>query len=133
MFMASNGRIGTLNLFEESIVTVSVMREPTHYQVTIDGTIKSVSDSQSIKDAIVGCTDTTLAVQILILNSFSVTSSVIGFLLKKVQADKLGLTIQVTDERLYDLFKSLNLNEILKVSKVALSDGNKANASNAAI
>ncbi|GHS85325.1 hypothetical protein FACS1894103_6690 [Campylobacterota bacterium] len=98
-------------------MTVSITREAAHYQVDIDGTIKSVSDSLSIKDALASCTDTNLAVHISITNSFSVTSSVIGFLLKKVQADKLALQIKVTDERLFDLFTSLNLAEILSVSK----------------
>ena len=98
-------------------MTVGIVREATHYQVNIDGTIKSVSDSQSIKDALSSCTDANLAVHITITNSFSVTSSVIGFLLKKVQADRLKLEIKVTDERLYDLFKSINLADILSVSK----------------
>ena len=98
-------------------MNVTVEREPTHFQVNIDGTIKSVSDSQSIKDAVMSCSDPKLPVRMHIANSFSVTSSVIGFLLKKVQADKMDLHITVADERLFDLFKSLNLADILNVHK----------------
>ncbi|MDR2904573.1 MAG: hypothetical protein LBU73_01265 [Helicobacteraceae bacterium] len=84
--------------------------------VKIDGTIKSVSDSQSIKDAVLACRGD-LPIKILIVNSFSITSSVIGFLLKKVQADKADITIEVMDNRLLELFESLNLAEALRVSK----------------
>jgi hypothetical protein len=98
-------------------MTVNVEKKPEGYEVHIDGTIKSVADSQSIKDAVGGCEDSKLPIHIRIDNSFSVTSSVIGFMLKKVQADKADVRITVSDERLYDLFKSLNLATILNVHK----------------
>ena len=98
-------------------MTVNVQNKPEGYLVHIDGTIKSVADSQSIKDAVATCNDAKLPIHIQIDNSFSVTSSVIGFLLKKVQADKVDLKISVSDDRLFDLFKSLNLATILNVHK----------------
>ncbi len=98
-------------------MTINVEKKADKYEVHIDGTIKSVADSQSIKDAVGGCHDAKLPIHIRIDNSFSVTSSVIGFLLKKVQADKVDIRITVSDERLYDLFKSLNLATILNVHK----------------
>lgn len=98
-------------------MTATVDKTDGGYVVKVDGVIKSVSDSQTIKDALVSCTDTSLPITLLIENSFSVTSSVIGFLLKKIQADKLDITIKVRDDRLFDLFKSLNLIDVLHVSK----------------
>ena len=80
--------------------------------ITIEGIIKSVSDSQAIKDAVNSCGDAKF-IQIDITESFSVTSSVIGFLLKKKQADKVDISIKVNDNRLYDLFQSLNLIDVL--------------------
>lgn len=99
-------------------MTVNVNPNDNVYDVNIEGVIKSVSDSQSIKDALNSCGDTSKAININISNSFSVTSSVIGFFLKKVQADNLDITINVTDERLFELFETLNLTEILNVKKV---------------
>ncbi len=99
-------------------MTVNVNQDDQKYDVNIDGVIKSVSDSQSIKDALNSCTDSAKAVNINISNSFSVTSSVIGFFLKKVQADNLNITINVTDDRLFELFETLNLTDILNVKKV---------------
>ena len=84
--------------------------------ITIEGIIKSVSDSQAIKDAVNSCGDAKF-IQIDITESFSVTSSVIGFLLKKKQADKVDISIKVNDNRLYDLFQSLNLIDVLSVRK----------------
>ncbi|MCV6608228.1 MAG: hypothetical protein OIF32_08455 [Campylobacterales bacterium] len=98
-------------------MTVNVNQDDNKYDVNIDGVIKSVSDSQSIKDALNSCTDSSKDVNINISNSFSVTSSVIGFFLKKVQADNLNITINVTDDRLFELFETLNLTEILNVKK----------------
>lgn len=96
---------------------VSVDKSASGYVVKVDGVIKSVSDSQSIKDSLATCTDSSLPIVLLIENSFSVTSSVIGFLLKKIQADKVNLSIKVGDDRLLDLFKSLDLIDVLRVSK----------------
>lgn len=98
-------------------MTTSVEKNATGYVVKVDGVIKSVSDSQSIKDAITSCSDTSLPITLLIENSFSVTSSVIGFLLKKIQGDKVNMSVRVGDDRLLDLFKSLNLVDVLRVSK----------------
>ncbi|MDR3347814.1 MAG: hypothetical protein LBN32_04295 [Helicobacteraceae bacterium] len=98
-------------------MTLNVTKSGNHYRIDIDGTIKSISDSQAIKDAIQQCESDSQDLRLYITNSFSVTSSVIGFLLKKVQVDKLNLSISVTDDRLLDLFKSLNLADILNVSK----------------
>jgi len=84
--------------------------------LTIEGVIKSVSDSQSIKDAVNSCGDVG-RVNINIVNSFSITSSVIGFLLKKKQGDGLNISIKVSDPRIYELFQSLNLIEVLNIKK----------------
>jgi len=85
-------------------------------KVEIEGIIKSISDSQSIKDAINSCGDVK-NIYIDILDSFSITSSVIGFLLKKKQGDGVNLQIKVHDSRIYELFESLNLIEVLNVKK----------------
>jgi len=97
-------------------MNVSVNKSGEVYEINIDGVIKSVADSQSIKDAINSC-DGTAPITLDITNSFSITSSVIGFLLKKVQADKRSIRINAHDSRLYDLFQTLNLTQTLNVHK----------------
>ena len=98
-------------------MNINVNKQGDSCDIKIEGVIKSVSDSQAIKDALNSCGDIKM-VNIDIVDSFSITSSVIGFLLKKRQGDNVALTIKVNDARIYELFQSLNLVEVLNVKKV---------------
>lgn len=98
-------------------MNINVNKSGDSCDIKIEGVIKSVSDSQAIKDALNSCGDVKF-VNIDIIDSFSITSSVIGFLLKKKQGDNVNLTIKVNDARIYELFQSLNLVEVLNVKKV---------------
>jgi len=98
-------------------MNINVNKSGDSCDIKIEGVIKSVSDSQAIKDALNSCGDIK-SVNIEITDSFSITSSVIGFLLKKKQGDKINLSIKVNDARIYELFQSLNLVEVLNVRKV---------------
>jgi hypothetical protein len=97
-------------------MNIDVRKDSGYCEVVIEGIIKSISDSQAIKDAISSCSDTK-DIKIEILDSFSITSSVIGFLLKKKQGDGANIEIKVHDSRIYELFESLNLVEVLNVRK----------------
>lgn len=98
-------------------MNINVNKSEYQCELVIEGVIKSISDSQSIKDAINSCGNVK-NVNINIVNSFSITSSVIGFLLKKKQGDGLNISIKVSDPRIYELFQSLNLIEILNIKKI---------------
>lgn len=98
-------------------MNINVNKSGDSCDIKIEGVIKSVSDSQAIKDALNSCGSVKI-VTIDIIDSFSITSSVIGFLLKKKQGDNVDLTIKVNDARIYELFQSLNLVEVLNVKKV---------------
>lgn len=85
-------------------------------ELTIIGNIKSIDDSQLIKNRI----STLVAageerVRINIPTSFSMTSTVIGFLMKLVQRDRIGLEILVGDRRLFELLDELNLVQVFNV------------------
>ena len=49
--------------------------------------------------------------------SFSMTSSVIGFFIKVIFQDKVSIHVYVKDDRLYSLLEDLNLIETFKVKK----------------
>jgi hypothetical protein len=79
-------------------------------ELTISGNIKSIEDSTQIKEAVSalkkgGATSLILKVQ----DSFSMTSTVIGFLMKQVNSDKMSITMIVGDPRLYQLLEELSL------------------------
>lgn len=79
-------------------------------EVVITGNIKSVEDSLLIKDTI----NTLVAqgsqnIHLKIKDSLSITSTMIGFLMKLVHQEKVHLFITVGDSRLYSLLEELKL------------------------
>lgn len=84
--------------------------------VTIKGNIKSVSDFQAIKSTIDGVEGDNI--HLIINDSFSITSSVIGYLNKLIHKDGITIHMSVNDARLYDLLNDLNLISLFNVTKV---------------
>lgn len=79
-------------------------------ELTITGNIKSIDDSILIKDTINAIRkDGILNLRMIIKDSFSITSTVIGHLLKLVQHDKVMLSMTIGDPRLYDVLLELNI------------------------
>ncbi len=79
-------------------------------ELTITGNIKSIEDSIQIKGAINAIRkDGAQSLRMNIKDSFSITSTVIGNLIKLVHHDKVNLSIMIGDQRLYDLLVELNI------------------------
>ena len=79
-------------------------------ELTITGNIKSIEDSLEIKkalDAIQLRGNKTILIRIQ--DSFSMTSTVIGHLMKLVNLDKIAISMAVGDRRLYELLEELSL------------------------
>ncbi len=87
--------------------------------ITITGNIKSVSDFQKIKTAIDGVVSKYKTILINIVDSLSITSSVIGYFNKLVLKDKIDLQLHVGNQQLLDLLKDLNLVSTFKAKKVS--------------
>ena len=85
--------------------------------VTITGNIKTIGDYQTIKDTLEKVVATSKNITIIIKDSISITSSVIGYLTKLVQKDNIDLQIRVGDTNLYELFDEINLVQLFKVSR----------------
>ncbi len=87
-------------------------------EITITGNIQSIEDYQEIKDTVRSVLSKGAAqITIKIPDSLSMPSSVIGFLLKLVHVDNVGITMLVKDDRLYNLMEILNLVTVLNVKK----------------
>ena len=87
-------------------------------EITIIGNIQSIEDYQEIKDTVRSVLSKGAAqITIKIPDSLSMPSSVIGFLLKLVHVDNVGITMLVKDDRLYNLMEILNLVTVLNVKK----------------
>lgn len=87
-------------------------------QVTITGNIKTIGDFQHIKSCIDEVALNNKTIVINIVDSISVTSSVIGYFNKLVQKDKKELQMLIGDEQLMKLIDDLNLISIFKARKV---------------
>ncbi len=87
-------------------------------ELVLSGNIKSISDYQSIKQTM---TDMVSAgVDRIIIRtpeSFSITSSVIGFFMKVIFQDHVKITLYVSDPRLYSILEDLQLIETFNVVK----------------
>jgi len=86
--------------------------------LTIVGNIKSVNDYQEIKTAVDNLVQEHKVITILIKDSLSITSSVIGYLNKIVMKDSIDVNIKVGNTQLQELLADLNLISVFKVSKI---------------
>ena len=84
--------------------------------INIEGNIKSVSDFQEIKKTIDAIHDK--SIKIVIKDSFSITSSVIGYLNKITHKDGVSIQMAVSDARLYELLNDLSLISLFNVHKI---------------
>jgi len=85
--------------------------------VIITGNIKTIGDYQAIKNILENLAENSKNITIDIKDSISITSSVIGYLTKLVQKDKVNIQIRVGDANLYDLFDEINLVQLFKITK----------------
>ncbi len=88
--------------------------------VTITGNIKSFNDLQMIRSTIDSLIGSYKNIIINILDSISMTSSVLGYLNKILFKDGINLTLNIYDEKLISLFSELNLTKILNVKRLKI-------------
>jgi len=86
--------------------------------VTIDGNIKTINDFQTIKTTIDILIEKEKNIIIHLIDSLSITSSVIGYFNKLILKDKIGITMNIENSQLIELLKDLNLDKLFKVKKV---------------
>ncbi len=90
-----------------------------HVNILITGTIKTIGNAQAIKDAIRQAHEQhpCIIINLMIQDSFIITSSVIGFLIKSIKMDKMNLHVKVGSEELYEMLNDMNLIEIMNVGR----------------
>ena len=88
-------------------------------EVTVLGHIKSIEDYQKIKDTVKSVVSNgNKSIVVKIQDSMSMTSSVIGFFLKLINADHVKITMLVKDERLYSILDAMKLVAVFDVQKM---------------
>jgi len=86
--------------------------------VTISGNIKSINDLQAIKNTLDTLSNNSKSITLIIKDSLSITSSVVGYLNKLVLKDHIKLHIKVGNSELMSLFDELNLTAIFQAEKI---------------
>lgn len=85
--------------------------------LVIKGNIKSVSDFQNIKQSVDAMVAQHRNININIVDSLSITSSVIGYFNKLVLKDNIDLHMNVKNEQLLNLLDDLNLASTFKAKR----------------
>ncbi len=83
----------------------------------ITDNIKSVDDFQEIKKELDSMKSAHTSITIKIINSLSMTSSVIGYFMKLIHKDGISLSMSIGDERLINLLDELGLSSEFNVRK----------------
>ncbi len=86
--------------------------------VTIRGNIKTIADYRAIKEAVDNIVSGTKNVILVIPDSISMTSSVIGYLNKLAQGDHVKVTLKIGNEELLELLNELNLQSIFHIVRI---------------
>ena len=85
--------------------------------INIEGNIKSIEDYEQITSALDNVKASFDSIILNIKNSISITSSVIGYLVKLANEGK-KIYLNVGSEDLYDLLDELNLINLFSVKRV---------------
>jgi hypothetical protein len=91
--------------------------ETSSNSIAISGNIKSINDFQQIKQSVDNVITQHKHVIINIVDSLSITSSVIGYLNKLVLKDGIDIHMNVGNEQLLHLIDDLNLVSTFKAKR----------------
>lgn len=85
--------------------------------LVIKGNIKSINDFQNIKQKVDAMIVSNRLIYINIIDSLSITSSVIGYFNKLVLKDSIDIYMNVKNEQLLHLLDDLNLISTFKAKR----------------
>ena len=86
--------------------------------ISITGNIKSVSNLSEIKKVVDSVISQHKKIVINVVDSISITSSVIGYFNKIILKDKIDIQMLIGDSQLMSLIDDLNLTSTFKARKV---------------
>ena len=86
--------------------------------INITGNIKSISNFSEIKNLVDSVVTQHKSITINIIDSLSITSSVIGYFNKLILKDNINIEMRIGNEQLIHLLTDLNLASTFKARKV---------------
>jgi hypothetical protein len=105
---------------ESQKMQIQVQESMGVYDVNITGIVKTIEDSVNFKDTINSILgkNRNAVINLHIIDSYIITSSIIGTLLKLIQKDKANISLYSYQQDLTDLIEKLNLTVLLNMKKV---------------
>ncbi len=97
-------------------IRLDVVLEKSSAVVCVEGNIKSSSDASMIRSAIEKLADEEPQKMIVlrIKDSFIITSSVIGFLVKFINKDKLNIVLEIGNAELFSMLEEMELHRLFR-------------------
>ena len=86
--------------------------------ITVYGNIKKITDSQELQNYIDDVVQDHTTITLHLVDSISMSSSIIGYLNKLVLKDKIELQLKVGNSQLVDLLEDLHLTSMFHVTLV---------------
>ena len=86
--------------------------------IIINGVVKTFTDTQELKDLIDAITQESTTITLEFMDAYSLVSSIIGYLNKKIHDNGIMVTVKVHQDELYELMDMLALISTLNVQKV---------------
>jgi len=86
-------------------------------RLIITGNIKSIEDYEKIKNELETIKQNNNFIHLDIKDSISITSSLIGYLYKLIEKDKINLSMEVGNNTLYEILEDLDLIKKFNVRK----------------
>jgi len=95
------------------------LKQKSNTHIIIHGVVKTFTDTQELKDMIDTMTADNKSLTLEFIDAYSLVSSIIGYLNKKIYDDGIMLTVKVHQDELYELMDMLSLISTLNVQKVS--------------
>lgn len=86
--------------------------------IFIEGNIKTIGDFQAIKNILDEMILDSSTINLILRDSISITSSVIGYLTKLVHKDKVNMSLSVGNKELVVLLDDLGLSDLLHIRSI---------------
>jgi Mg/Co/Ni transporter MgtE len=84
----------------------------------VKGIIKTMKDVEKIKEAIEKYSNKDSSIILKIIDSFTIPSTVISYLIKLHELEKKDIIIEIKDKNLYELLQDLELDKSFTLKKI---------------
>lgn len=98
---------------------IKTVKTATGYRVNIKEVVKTIEDSGNFKKELTDLANSNpkADIEVHVLDSYIITSSIIGTLMKLIQKDGAKISLHTYNADLFELMDKLNLVQLLNVKK----------------